>query len=157
MGNDSSVISIPPEDQERILHVRFVKHSTLDIPTIWLSGVVVFEFSVGFQRYTWKLFKRYKEVYELYSLLSDNFPSIKGTSFPPRQFQLWKSLDESALLVRGESIAEYLETIAMFPEIMKSEIFWDFLEVSRKCFAPELGRKGKAGYLKKVNRISYTE
>lgn len=157
MGNDSSVISIPTprKDQEQTLHVRLLKYTILDISPIWLPGVVVFEFSVGFQRYSWNIFKRYKEVYDLYSYMLDEFPLIvKSIPFPRRHFKFWERLDEPAIMTRGVGISNFLEKIALFPEIMESVVFWEFLEVSRKCFAPELGRKGKAGYLKKVFIVS---
>ena len=50
----------------------------------------------------------------------------------------------------GKGIATYIERVGLCADVLASCVFWEFLEVGKKCFTPEMGRKGKSGYVKKV-------
>ena len=99
MGNRISSYASTVEEQ--LLFVKFVEYETVNLGMV-NSKIVVFQFFVGFQRYHWKIYKRFSEVYELYRHIQSNYRlDARDISFPAREYQFWKDLDERTIIARG--------------------------------------------------------
>jgi hypothetical protein len=129
MGNTSSEIK---SISNQLLYVKLIDYLSYPPNTAFTGPFVVYQFHLGYQRYEWRIFKRFNEVHELYShMISKHRNTTRHIPFPPRYYQLWRTLEESTVKERGEKIAIYLETLATYQECLNDPKFWEFLEVGK--------------------------
>jgi hypothetical protein len=89
-----------------------------------------FLFVIRYQRYEWKVSKRYSEIIQLDDDLYDSFPEKLELIKVPRKYPkiLW-SHDDPLLSLRGQDIAIYLQMILDDRELFASRIMKEFLGI----------------------------
>lgn len=150
MGNGRSSESGYPElDTDRNIYVKLI--SFRRVAGTVLSSVV-YTLQVSHRRFTWIIHKRHTDILELDNILLKKYELyLDNVTVPRRRMTLIFRDDPNILQKRGLDIAKYVENLGSRPNIFESLEFREFLEIGMTSLYPELGRKGKAGYLKKVS------
>jgi hypothetical protein len=131
MGNTLGQEDAKKQSDRRIF-VSLVGYVSYPAKSSFSNPFVVYEFDVAYQRYRWRLKKRYHEAYSFYSSMFIKYGSLVHSSpFPPRQYQLWRELDDDTLLERGRQVSVYLESLGCYQQCLSDSDFWLFLEVGK--------------------------
>lgn len=129
MGNSISEIR---QVENQVLFIKLIDYITYPPNNTLTNPFVVYKYEIRYQRYKWIIKKRFNEVYKLYSYILLHYKRhIRRIPFPPRHFQLWRTLEENTVKERGENIAIYLETLATYQECLNDPQFWEFFEVGK--------------------------
>jgi phospholipase D1/2 len=116
-----------------------------------LTTYIVFTFTVRYLRFRWDICFRFHELVSVDKDLVHNFPQcVTDIIHPARYNKMFFTHDKTFLDERVLMITKYLqevldcgEQIIMYPSML------NFLESGAASFNPDLGRKGKEGWLKK--------
>ena len=108
------------------------------------SSYILYTFTISYQRYIWKISKRFSEIKALrkYLLSSAESPAaqalILDIEFPKNHFRI--NSKPNKLLERGELCARFIETIGSHEHILRDLRFRRFLEIGRVasplCYLP---------------------
>lgn len=96
--------------------------------------------------------KRFSEILSLEKKLKKVFPSHMNrlSKFRPVKYtKMFWNHDAQLLQKRGKAILRYLQLIFKENEMLLSHPSREFLEIGKTSFHPQLGRKGKEGWLQK--------
>lgn len=117
-----------------------------------MMAYIVFTFTVRYQRFEWDVSFRYHNLVQLDKALIKQFPEEMANLIQPTKHnKMFFTHDQSFLETRSRMITKYLQ------EILDKEGIIDFLPVrillesSQVSFSPDLGPKGKEGWLKKCS------
>jgi hypothetical protein len=108
--------------------------------TVPISSYIIYSFTISYQRYIWKISKRFSEIKALRkSLLSSTDSSelqtlILEIEFPKNHFRI--NSKPNKLLERGELCARFIETIGSHEQILRDLRFRRFLEIGRVVSRP---------------------
>lgn len=87
-----------------------------------------FVFVIRYQRYEWKISKRYREIRRLDDDLYNSFPTKLDLIKVPRKYpKIFWNHDDPLLMLRGKDIASYLQVILDDRELWNSRIVKEFL------------------------------
>lgn len=112
----------------------------------------VFLFKVRYQRYYWMIDKRYSDILTLEKKMKKLFPSQMSRLShyrPVKYTKMFWQHDKVLLTKRANLTLRYLQLIFKERELLLCPPMREFLEIGKTSFHPQLGRKGKEGWLKK--------
>jgi hypothetical protein len=167
MGNSASQSS-PPVPYDRNLYVSLIKYQEIKRT---FTSFYVYTFSLGYHRFKWHIQKRFHEFKLLDKHLRKKYPNTMDSISLPSSSSLFSVTSSSdGLTKRGTELSVYLEFIAQNDLIFEDKDVKIFLEIgavdflsflllltfsTQTSFLPELGRKGKAGYLQRVGSFFF--
>lgn len=132
MGNTISEIS---KIENQLIFIKLLDYISYSSSNSLTNPFVIYKYEISYQRYKWIIKKRFNEVYKLYSYMMLHYRSkLRHIPFPPRYFQLWRTLEDVTVKERGEKIAIYLETLASYQDCLNDPQFWEFFEVGKVYF-----------------------
>ncbi len=151
MGNSKSVNTTIDENPNREVFVIFSHHK--QVKSRLIGTYEVFTFNVRYQRYSWEIHIRFNELVAMdRKLLSDHVPYIADMLRPAKQSKVFWTHDERFLQERAKVMTKYLQDICDQKIIFENnKLFRANLNISSISFNPDLGRKGKEGYLIKCS------
>jgi hypothetical protein len=130
MGNNSSpaLSAAPPH----LLLIRVQFHEFREINgnlTNTRLPYILFIFTISYQRYSWRLSKRFSEIKSIRRYLSQSLFSefVQQIPFPKNLFRIQSQPNK--LLERGQLIAHFLEAVGSQEEILRDAQFRRFLEI----------------------------
>jgi hypothetical protein len=90
---------------------------------------ILFIFTISYQRYSWRLSKRFSEIKSIRRYLSQSLFSefVQQIPFPKNLFRIQNQPNK--LLERGQLIAHFLEAVGSQEEILRDAQFRRFLEI----------------------------
>jgi phospholipase D1/2 len=111
---------------------------------------VVFTYTLRYYRYSWDIEFRYNDLVSLDRVLFPLFADRLSTDHRPVRFnKLFWTHDAEFLTKRSKMMLKYIQDVLDIESIMSHQKVRSFLSVSVSSFNPDMGRKGKEGYLKK--------
>ncbi len=151
MGNSKSSNFVVDDNPDRVVFVTFKAWRTVREQ---FGVYVVFTYTVRYRRFKWDIEYRYNDMVRLDRVLYPIFGSqIPDNQRPVRFNKLFYTHDQAFLTQRSKMMLKYLQDLldlksatAMTHASMKS-----FLGISAASFNPNMGRKGKEGWLKKCS------
>lgn len=151
MGNSKSSNFAVAENPDRVVFVTFKSWRTVRES---FGVYVVFTYTLRYLRYKWDVDFRYNDMVRLDRALYPIFGSkIPDNQRPVRFNKMFYTHDQEFLTQRSKMMLKYLQDLldlqsatAMTHSKMRS-----FLNISSASFNPNMGRKGKEGWLKKCS------
>lgn len=153
MGNRTSDTSdkfVIEENPNRRAFVSYVSRRKQNSGGLF-SEYVVFTFNIRYLRYYWTIHVRYNELVSLHRKLLKDFPSEISSLVRPDLFnKVLFTHNEQFLDVRAKMMTKYIQSVLDLDDtVFESKPFREFIGSSVSSFDPDLGRKGREGYLKK--------
>lgn len=150
MGNVQRTSSKIDDKEDRRVYIIFKCHRK--VLSAYIGTYVVYTFVVRYMRFRWEVDFRFNELVKLDRLLFRQYPNELGKLFRPSKFSkmLW-SHDDLFLRERALSMNKYMQDLLDIPIIIDDINVRKFLGSSRVSFMPDIGRKGKEGWLKKCS------
>jgi hypothetical protein len=164
MGNNHSHLHASPSSSPQLIRVKFngfhsISHSSLPSTNISSSSTasgavsaavaspiapsyILYSFTISYQRYIWKISKRFSEIKSLRKYLISSAErietgeSILEIEFPKNIFRI--NTKPNKLLERGEMCARFIEIVGSHEHILRDIKFRRFLEIGRVGFSPHL-------------------
>lgn len=148
MGKAQSRDLVIQEDEKRCAFVSLKMVRTEN--SGMFGSFAIFTFAFRYRRFYWEIDLRYNELLKLESkLLSEHREDLIGIPMLPRQSRfLWKQ-DQAFILERAKVMTKYLQDVLDREFSMHCISLLQTIGASAVSFSPELGRKGKEGYLQK--------
>ncbi|RYH29673.1 hypothetical protein EON65_07690 [archaeon] len=148
MGKSHSRDLVIPENEKRNIFIAFksyrVEHSGV------FGTFCVFTFVVRYRRFRWEFDVRYNELLSLEKKLAQEFPdAILNVPKLSRHNKIFWAHDAAFLQERAKIMTKYLQDILDIDGVTESVTMLQLIGASKVSFSPELGPKGKEGYLKK--------
>lgn len=145
MGGSQSLVNIVEDLPDREVFICLLQHDKV-------SGYVVFRFIVKFRRFKFEIEKRFHELQTFDKKLRRAYPAeMASIKKPPRYSKFIYTHDAKFLEDRGKTLCAYLQTICDNKTVFHGALMKKFLNLGGTSFVPELGRKGKEGWLTKCS------
>lgn len=130
MGNErSSEYLVTPENPNRIIFVSFESFRSWPAES-YGRRYDSFIFIIKYQRFYWKISKRFSDVLALDSRLAKHFPEkIDRIKCPRKYRKIFWTHNEALLTRRANDLVAYLQTLLDDKEIFESEWMREFLEI----------------------------
>lgn len=151
MGNARSLIKAEvTENPDRQI---FVEYSGFQ--RVRKNDYSVFTLTVSYMRQRWTIEKRFREISKLDKLLERKYEQDMETVLRPHSHfrNIFRGQDNNFLINRGREFAAYIQTIADNKTLFSSAEVQEFLEIGPTSLHPEVGRKGKEGYVRVVSHF----
>lgn len=152
MGNKNShSLAAVSENPNRKVFITFNSYRTVE--SSFFGTYEVYRFTIRYQRYEWSIDLRFNEIARIDKRLLIDYPSIVTSINRPQKINkiLWNH-DKNFLDKRATAMCCYLQDILDQPQIfLESKLFRETLRISASSFNPDLGRKGREGYLLKCS------
>lgn len=151
MGNVKSIDTNIRDNPNREVFVVYVSHK--NVKSRLVGYYISYTFNVRYQRYSWEIHIRFNELIALDRRLLREYPEILSPiNRPSKHSKMFWTHDQKFILERAKVMCKYLQdlldAVVLFNKV---EYFRQFMNVSRISFNPDLGRKGKEGYLIKCS------
>ena len=149
MGNGRSTLKAEiHENPDRQVFIEYT-----GFQRIHRNEFSVFTLSIGYKRHRWTIEKRFREINRLDKLLERKYEREMDVVVKPHsQFRnVFRGQDDNFLINRGREFAAYMQAIADNPVLFASIEVQEFLEIGPGALRPELGRKGKEGFVRVVS------
>jgi len=150
MGSSKSTLKVITEDPNRKVFVQYVKMGYINGGIF--GSYIVFTFIVRYRRYRWEISIRYSDLLQLQRSLLKLCPGeVVRVEHLPRRNKLFWSHDQQFLEQRASEMAKYLQDILDIDIMIDIPAVRAVLSTSAISFNPDLGRKGKEGWLRKCS------
>ena len=147
MGNVRSHIKAEvPDYPDREVFVKYEGFQKMR------GDISVFTLSIGYKRQKWTIEKRFREIAKLDKILAQKYENTMNVILKPHSdffnLNILRGQDENFLINRGREFAVYIQILADNKTLLNSTEVLEFLELGPGALRPELGRKGKEGFVR---------
>lgn len=149
MGNAKSNNFAIVDNPNRVAFVAFKSWRSISAP---FGVYVVFTYTVRYHRFRWDIEFRYNDIVRLdrhlYSVYGEQIELLQR---PVKFNKLFWTHDQEFLKTRSQMMLKYLQDVLDIQATIHHPKMRSFLNTSAASFNPNMGRKGKEGYLKKCS------
>lgn len=149
MGNAQKAPPFPILDNPaRVVFVTSKSRRLIGDSSVF--SYIVFTFEIRYLRFKWEIRFRFDDIVRLDRRLLTDFPvEMTNLTRPSKHNKLLWTHDKAFLDLREQMMTKYLQEIMDIPDIISHPKLRSFLGCCVVSFIPDLGRKGKEGWLKK--------
>lgn len=151
MGNSSSKSSVLIADNpNRVAFVTFKSMKT--VPSTVYGNVVLFTFTIRYLRYKWDFELRFNDIVSMEKMLLAKFGErLVDVSRPSKSNRMFRTHDQAFLLERSKIMEKYIQQLVDKDFVLGFDKAQRLLNISAASFNPDMGRKGKEGYMRKCS------